>query len=66
MNLQIRANPAPYSEYHIDFARGSITHSQAASRGQKNRIFNDKLLGGLLNYQTYAQNFDFTKKNKIA
>ena len=67
MNLQdIRANWTPYSEYNIDFARGSITHSRSTSNGQLNRIFKDQITGGTLKHLTYPQTTDFYKKNKTA
>ena len=66
MNLQIRADTASKAEYYIDFARGSIYHSQTASRGQKNRIFNEVEAGGLMKYLSYPQAFDYFKKNKVA
>ncbi len=65
MDLHIRADWTSHSQYHIDFARGSITHSRAASRGQTNRLFKDKELGGSLKHLTYAQAANFHKKNKV-
>ena len=65
-NLFIRAPWTPYSEYHIDFDRGSVTHSRAASRGQHNRIFADGKMGGTLTHLSYPQLTNFYKLNKTA
>lgn len=66
MNIQIRADWTNKSEYYIDFERGMVAHSQAASRGQTNRIFNDQDIAGTMKYLTYPQASDFYKKNKTA
>lgn len=63
-NLFIRANWTATSEYHIDFDRGSVTHSRAASRGQSNRIFANQPVGGDLKHLSYAQVCNFFKLNK--
>lgn len=66
MDLYIRADWTSHSQYHIDFARGSIVHSKAASRGQTNRLFKDHELGGSLKHLTYPQAATFFKKNRTA
>jgi hypothetical protein len=66
VNLNINSDWTPYSEYHIDFARGIVTHSKAASRGQRNRIFKSIEVGGSLKHLSYFQTTDFYKKNKTA
>lgn len=66
MDLYIRADFTNQPQYHIDFARGSIVHSRAASRGQANRLFKDHDLGGTLKHLTYPQAATFFKKNRTA
>ena len=65
-NIQIRAEWTATPQYHIDFARGSIYHSQTASRGQKHRIFDDQKVGGNMKHFNYAQSTDLFKKVKTA
>lgn len=66
MNYQIRADYSPTSEYYIDFARGSIYHSQTSSRGQKHRIFDDQPVAGRMKHFNYPQATDLFKKTKTA
>jgi hypothetical protein len=66
MDLYIRADFTNQPQYHIDFARGTIAHSRAASRGQTNRLFKDQDLGGTLKHLTYPQAANFYKKNRTA
>ena len=65
-NLQMRADWTTQPEYYIDFARGSIYHSQTASRGQIHRIFSDKPVGGKMKHLNYAQMTDIFKKGRAA
>jgi hypothetical protein len=64
MDLHIRSNWTPYSDYIIDFDRGQVLHSKATSRGQANRFFRTTEVGGNLKHLTYPQVTDFYKKNK--
>lgn len=66
MNLHIRADWTSHSQYHIDFARGTIIHSRAASRGQTNRYFKEHALSGTFKYLTYPQAATFYRKNRTA
>jgi hypothetical protein len=66
MDLYIRADWTTHSQYHIDFARGTIVHSRAASRGQTNRLFKEHELGGTLKHLSYPQAATFFKKNRTA
>lgn len=66
MDLYIRADFTNQPQYHIDFARGTIVHSRAASRGQSNRLFKDHDMGGTLKHLTYPQAANFYKKNRTA
>lgn len=43
------------SEYHIDFDRGIITHSQMSNRQQENRIFRRFKLNGMLGHLSSSQ-----------
>ena len=65
-NIQgLRADWNTDPEYYIDFARGSIYHSQTASRGHINRIFNDQIVGGRMKHFSGFQASDLWKKSKI-
>jgi len=64
MDLLIRADWTNTSQYYIDFDRGQILHSRAASRGQSNKFFRTESVGGTLKHLTYAQAASFYVKNK--
>jgi hypothetical protein len=65
MNLLIRADWTNTSEYFIDFDRGQILHSRAASRGQSNKFFRAESVAGSLKHLTYVQAATFYSKNKV-
>lgn len=66
MDLIIRADWTAHSQYHIDFARGTITHSRAANRAQTNRLFSEYSTSGIFKYLTYPQATTFYRKNRMA
>ena len=65
-NYFLRADWSAYSDYVIDFDRGSVSHSRAASRGQTNRVFASVEGGGKLKHLAYPQVTNFYKLNKTA
>jgi hypothetical protein len=67
MNMQpFRADWAAVSEYHIDFDRGSVTHSKTANRRQRHEHFVDTYTSGPFKHLSYPQATDYFRKMKTS